>query len=109
VRRADSAASAGHGALCGLYSIGRTARLPVHKSGSPKLITAAREHSANSQTAFEQKLLTRIAEGESDKEIGRRLDTSTHNVDYHLRKLRKPFGVSKRIELTYLTAKKELI
>lgn len=83
--------------------------LSVHKFGSPKLITAAREHSANSLTAFEQKLLTGIAEGASDKEIGRRLDTSAHNVDYHLRKLRKRFGVSNRIELTYLTAKMELI
>lgn len=83
--------------------------LSVHKFGSPKLIAAAREHSANGLTAFEQKLLTGIAEGASDKEIGRWLDTSAHNVDYHLRKLRKRFGVSNRIELTYLTAKLELI
>jgi DNA-binding NarL/FixJ family response regulator len=83
--------------------------LSVHKFGSPKLIAAAREHSSNGLTAFEQKLLTGIAEGASDKEIGRRLDTSAHNVDYHLRKLRKRFGVSNRIELTYLTSKMELI
>ncbi|MPW20513.1 LuxR family transcriptional regulator [Paraburkholderia sp. CNPSo 3157] len=83
--------------------------LSVHKFGSPKLIATAREHAANRLTAFEQKLLTGIAEGASDKEIGRRLDTSAHNVDYHLRKLRRRFGVSNRIELTYLTAKMELI
>lgn len=83
--------------------------LSVHKFGSPKLISAAREHSAHGLTVFEQKLLTGIAEGASDKEIGRRLDTSAHNVDYHLRKLRKRFGVANRIELTYLTSKMELI
>ncbi|MGH8778120.1 helix-turn-helix transcriptional regulator [Paraburkholderia sp.] len=83
--------------------------LSVHKFSSPKLIAAAREHSVNGLTAFEQKLLTGIAEGASDKEIGKRLDTSAHNVDYHLRKLRKRFGVSNRIELTYLTSKMELI
>lgn len=83
--------------------------LSVHKFSVPKLIAAAREHSVNGLTAFEQKLLTGIAEGASDKEIGKRLDTSAHNVDYHLRKLRKRFGVSNRIELTYLTSKMELI
>ena len=60
-------------------------------------------------TPFEQELLLGIAEGASDKEIGRRLDTSAHNVDYHLRKLRKRFGVANRIQLTYLTSKLELI
>ncbi|WP_096724315.1 helix-turn-helix transcriptional regulator [Paraburkholderia acidicola] len=83
--------------------------LSVHKFSSPKLIASAREHSVNGLTAFEQRLLTGIAEGASDKEIGKRLDTSPHNVDYHLRKLRKRFGVSNRIELTYLTSKLELI
>lgn len=83
--------------------------LSVHKFASPKLMAVAREHAVHSLTPFEYKLLAGIAEGASDKEIGRRLDTTAHNVDYHLRKLRKRFGVSNRIELTYLTSKMELI
>jgi DNA-binding NarL/FixJ family response regulator len=83
--------------------------LSVHKIGSPKLVTAAREHAGEGLSAFEVRLLTCIAEGASDKEIGRRLDTSAHNIDYHLRKLRRRFNVSNRIELTYLMSKLELI
>jgi DNA-binding CsgD family transcriptional regulator len=86
-----------------------TIGLSVHKVGSPKLITTAREHTVNGLSAFELRLLTCVAEGASDKEIGRRLDTTPHNIDYHLRKLRKRFGVSNRIELTYLLSKLELI
>lgn len=83
--------------------------LSVHAFASPQLTAASRSRTANSVTAFERELLIGIAEGASDKEIGRRLDTSAHNVDYHLRKLRKRFGVANRIELTYLTSKLELI
>lgn len=83
--------------------------LSVHAFASPQLAAASRSRTADSLTAFERELLMGIAEGASDKEIGRRLDTSAHNVDYHLRKLRKRFGVTNRIELTYLTSKLELI
>ena len=83
--------------------------LSVHAFASPQLTAASRSCAANNLTPFERELLIGIAEGASDKEIGRRLDTSAHNVDYHLRKLRKRFGVANRIELTYLTSKLELI
>ncbi|MBY4869924.1 LuxR family transcriptional regulator [Burkholderia sp. Bp9017] len=83
--------------------------LSVHKFASPQLIATSRARAVNGLTPFEQELLLGIAEGASDKEIGRRLDTSAHNVDYHLRKLRKRFGVANRIQLTYLTSKLELI
>ncbi|PCE32682.1 helix-turn-helix transcriptional regulator [Burkholderia ubonensis] len=83
--------------------------LSVHRFASPQLIATSRERMVNDLTPFEQELLIGIAEGASDKEIGRRLDTSAHNVDYHLRKLRKRFGVANRIQLTYLTSKLELI
>ena len=83
--------------------------LSVHTIASQQLTAAARSRSSEGLTAFERELLLGIAEGASDKEIGRRLDTSAHNVDYHLRKLRKRFGVANRTELTYLTSKLELI
>ncbi|WP_207889036.1 helix-turn-helix transcriptional regulator, partial [Pseudomonas sp. 100_A] len=69
--------------------------LSVHRFAAPQLIASARERAAERLTPFERELLVGIAEGASDKEIGRRLDTSAHNVDYHLRKLRKRFGVGR--------------
>ena len=86
-----------------------TIGMSVHTIASQQLTAAARERTADGLTEFERELLLGIAEGASDKEIGRRLDTSPHNVDYHLRKLRKRFGVANRTELTYLTSKLELI
>jgi DNA-binding CsgD family transcriptional regulator len=83
--------------------------ISVHTIASQQLMSAARARTAEGLTSFERELLLGIAEGASDKEIGRRLDTSAHNVDYHLRKLRKRFGVANRTELTYLTSKLELI
>ncbi len=83
--------------------------LSVHRFASSHLIAASRTRAADRLNAFERELLLGIAEGASDKEIGRRLDTSAHNVDYHLRKLRKRFGVANRIQLTYLTSKLGLI
>lgn len=83
--------------------------MSVHSIASQQLMSAARDRASNGLTQFERELLMGIAEGSSDKEIGRRLDTSAHNVDYHLRKLRKRFGVANRTELTYLTSKLELI
>ena len=83
--------------------------MSVHTIASQQLTSVARERTSEGLTAFERELLLGIAEGASDKEIGRRLDTSAHNVDYHLRKLRKRFGVANRTELTYLTSKLELI
>lgn len=83
--------------------------MSVHTFASSQLLAAARERAPNGLTPFERELLVGIAEGASDKEIGRRLDTSQHNVDYHLRKLRKRFNAANRIELTYLTSKLELI
>jgi DNA-binding CsgD family transcriptional regulator len=83
--------------------------MSVHTIASQQLTAAAAARTVSGLTAFERELLLGIAEGASDKEIGRRLDTSAHNVDYHLRKLRKRFGVANRTELTYLTSKLELI
>ena len=83
--------------------------MSVHTIASQQLTAAAAARTVGGLTAFERELLIGIAEGSSDKEIGRRLDTSAHNVDYHLRKLRKRFGVANRTELTYLTSKLELI
>lgn len=83
--------------------------MSVHTIASQQLTAAARDRTSDGLTAFERELLLGIAEGASDKEIGRRLDTSAHNVDYHLRKLRKRFNVANRTELTYLTSKLELI
>jgi DNA-binding CsgD family transcriptional regulator len=40
-----------------------------------------------------------VARGMGDKEISAALQMSQHNVDYHLRQLRKRFGVRNRMQL----------
>lgn len=48
---------------------------------------------------LQMRILNCLREGESDKVIADRLGLSTHNVDYHLRKLRQRYGVRNRIQL----------
>jgi DNA-binding CsgD family transcriptional regulator len=47
----------------------------------------------------EQGILHCVRQGLIDKVIADRLGLSTHNVDYHLRKLRQRFGVRNRVQL----------
>jgi len=51
-------------------------------------------------TALQCEILARVARGLPDKQIAAQLDLSLHNVDYHLRRLRKRFGVRNRVQLT---------
>ncbi len=108
--------------FCGAIAArGRNDLTPLDKGGLPAEIAPGadagtelmarldRARAAERLTPFERELLVGIAEGASDKEIGRRLDTSAHNVDYHLRKLRKRFGVANRIQLTYFASARGLI
>jgi DNA-binding CsgD family transcriptional regulator len=47
----------------------------------------------------EQGILHCVRQGLIDKVIADRLGLTTHNVDYHLRKLRQRFGVRNRVQL----------
>lgn len=48
---------------------------------------------------LQQNILVCLGRGLGDKEIAARLDLSLHNVDYHMRQLRKRFAVRNRVQL----------
>jgi DNA-binding CsgD family transcriptional regulator len=50
-------------------------------------------------TAVQQEILQGLEQGLSDKEIALRLAISTYAVDYHMRQLRRQFGVRNRVQL----------
>jgi len=47
----------------------------------------------------QSQILDLLSRGMGDKQIAARLDMSRHNVDYHLRRLRKRFGARNRVQL----------
>lgn len=54
---------------------------------------------AGTLTPLQSEILARLARGLPDKLIAAQLDLSLHNVDYHMRQLRKRFGVRNRLQL----------
>lgn len=54
---------------------------------------------AGALTPLQNEILARLARGLPDKLIAAQLDLSLHNVDYHMRQLRKRFGVRNRLQL----------
>jgi DNA-binding CsgD family transcriptional regulator len=48
---------------------------------------------------LQEQILDLLSRGMGDKQIAARMDISRHNVDYHLRRLRKRFGVRNRVQL----------
>lgn len=50
------------------------------------------------------RILACLAGGLSDKQIAQRLQTTSHNVDYHLRRLRRKYGAANRAQLAFLTS-----
>lgn len=47
-------------------------------------------------------ILASLATGMSDKEIAMKLNTTHHNIDYHLRELRKHYGAINRTQLAFV-------
>lgn len=52
-------------------------------------------------SAVHRHILNCISQGLGDKEIAARLGCTLHNVDYHLRQLRRRFGVRNRVQLMH--------
>jgi DNA-binding CsgD family transcriptional regulator len=50
---------------------------------------------------MQEQILDLLSRGMGDKQIAARMDISRHNVDYHLRRLRKRFGVRNRVQLMH--------
>lgn len=55
-------------------------------------------------SATQAQILDLLSRGMGDKQIAARLDMSRHNVDYHLRRLRKRFGARNRVQLMQAAA-----
>jgi DNA-binding CsgD family transcriptional regulator len=51
-------------------------------------------------TSVQREILARVAHGLPDKQIASQLDMTLHNVDYHMRRLRRHFGVRNRVQLS---------
>ena len=73
--------------------------LCVHELLSLHLRVAEDAPSVAPLSAVQQEILRCLALGQSDKEIAYRLQLSAHTVDYHMRQLRKRFGVRNRVQL----------
>jgi len=66
----------------------------------PGLPGAGDEDSPTGELSSTQaQILDLLSRGMGDKQIAARLDISRHNVDYHLRRLRKRFGARNRVQL----------
>jgi DNA-binding NarL/FixJ family response regulator len=83
--------------------------LAVHAFASPHVSVAAHQGTPHALSRFEREILSGVAAGSSDKQIARRLDTTAHNVDYHLRRLRERFQAGNRVELAYVSARLGLV
>jgi len=75
--------------------------LCVHELLSLHLRVAEDAPSMAPLSAVQQEILRCLALGQSDKEIAYRLQLSAHTVDYHMRQLRKRFGVRNRVQLVH--------
>lgn len=57
---------------------------------------------------MQAQILDLLSRGMGDKQIAARLDISRHNVDYHLRRLRKRFGARNRVQLMQAALRAQL-
>lgn len=60
---------------------------------------------AGDLSPLQVEILSLLAQGLADKQIADRLNLSLHNVDYHLRRLRRRFGVRNRVQLMQAAAR----
>jgi DNA-binding CsgD family transcriptional regulator len=79
-----------------------TLGLSIHQRSSAYVRAIARSEAAADLSELQTRILGFLAAGLSDKEIALRLDTTAHNVDYHLRRLRQKCGVANRTQLAFL-------
>lgn len=58
---------------------------------------------------MQKHVLACVSKGLSDKEIARRLRTTVHNIDYHLRALRRKYRVMNRAQLAYVVGRLAIV
>jgi DNA-binding CsgD family transcriptional regulator len=54
---------------------------------------------------LQRRILNFTASGLSDRAIAQQLNMSRSNVDYHMRQIRKKYGVLNRVQLAYLAGR----
>ncbi|MGM9487408.1 helix-turn-helix transcriptional regulator [Ideonella sp. YS5] len=69
--------------------------------GSPGELDTDEDRPMGVLSPLQEQILDLLSRGMGDKQIAARLDISRHNVDYHLRRLRKRFGVRNRVQLMH--------
>jgi DNA-binding CsgD family transcriptional regulator len=71
----------------------------------PAPMEPAQAQAATDLSPLQLEILSLLAKGLADKQIADRLNLSLHNVDYHLRRLRRRFGVRNRVQLMQAAAR----
>lgn len=86
-----------------------TLGLALHRFASnPGRAPLALEPADEALSEMQMRVLACLAGGLSDKQIASRLQTTPHNVDYHLRLLRKRYCAANRTHLAFLAGRMAL-
>lgn len=88
----------GDGALAQALALG----LSLHQRCSPIVRALERGATQAGLSDMQMRILRFVAVGLSDKEIAQRMQTTPHNIDYHLRRLRQKCSVNSRAQLAFL-------
>ncbi|MDE2288750.1 LuxR family transcriptional regulator [Pandoraea sp.] len=83
------------------YAVG----LSLHEFLLHHVATPNLAHDMSGLSEVQRNILNYITNGMSDKEIADQLNMSIHNVDYHLRQLKKRYGAQNRVQLAYITGR----
>lgn len=83
--------------------------LALHQSLAGGVRALAYPSGTDALSDMQLRILGCLASGLGDKSIALRLHTTTHNVDYHLRLLRKRYGAANRTELAYAAGRLGLV
>lgn len=83
--------------------------LSLHQRCAAHVQAIFRQDGAGGLSQLQQRILGAVVVGMSDKAIAARLNTTVHNVDYHLRQLREKFGARNRSQLAYLAGKLQAV
>lgn len=75
----------------------------VHSATAARDAAASTARAADQLSDTQREILNCLSQGMGDKVIADRLGLSTHNVDYHMRRLRQRFGVRNRVQLARAT------
>ena len=83
--------------------------LSLHQRCAAYVQAICRQETTNALSQLQQRILGAVVVGMSDKAIAARLNTTVHNVDYHLRQLREKFGARNRSQLAYLAGRTQAV